>query len=80
MYSFGLFKNCQSLKKNTNDYVNKVWDKTKTTWAVGIAQLTPHSVCGGGKNPSTSGVGIFAPTANLFLALTHQYCMVNLMV
>ena len=41
------------------------WDKSKTTWAVGIAQLTHHSVHGGGKNPSTSGLGIFAPTLNL---------------
>ena len=28
-----------------------MWDKSKTTWAVGIAQLTHHSVRGGGKNP-----------------------------
>ena len=26
---------------------------SETTWAVGIAQLTHHSVRGGGKNPST---------------------------
>ena len=38
--SFAVFKNCQALK-NTNAYPNKVWDKSKTTWAVGIAQLTP---------------------------------------
>ena len=37
---------------------------SETTWAVGIAQLTHHEVQGGGKNPSTSGLGIFAPTAN----------------
>ena len=65
MYSFAVFKNCQALKKTTNGYPNKVWDKSKTTWAVGIAQLTHHSVRGGGKNPSTSGLGIFAPTLNL---------------
>ena len=50
--------------KNTNGYPNKVWDKSKTTWAVGIAQLTHHSVRGGGKNRSTFGLGIFAPTLN----------------
>ena len=43
MCSFAVFKNCQALK-NTNGYPNKVWDKSKTTWAVGIAQLTHHSV------------------------------------
>ena len=48
MYSFAVFKNCQALK-NTN----KVWDRSKTTWAVGIAQLTHHSVRGGGKIPET---------------------------
>ena len=37
---------------------------SETTWAVGIAQLTHHEVQGGGKNPSTSGLGIFAPTAD----------------
>ena len=58
MYSFAVFKNCQTLK-NTNGYQKKVWDKNKTTWAVGIAQLTHRSVRGGGKNPSTSGLGIF---------------------
>ena len=26
--------------ENTNDYANKVWDISKTTWAVGIARLT----------------------------------------
>ena len=39
--------------KNTNGHPNKVWDKSKTTWAVGIAQLTHQSVRGGGKNPET---------------------------
>ena len=53
---------------NTNGYPNRVWDKSKTTWAVGIAQLTHHSVRGGGKNPSTSGLGIFAPTLNLVVS------------
>ena len=48
-----------------NGYPNKVWDKSKSTWAGGIAQLTHHSVRGGGKNPSTYGLGIFAPTLNL---------------
>ena len=67
MFSFAVFKNCQALK-NTNGYPNKVWDKSKTTWAVGIAQLTHHSVRGGGKNPSTSGLGIFAPTLNLVVS------------
>ena len=47
---------------------NKVWDKSKTTWAVGIAQLSHHSVRGGGKNPSTFGLGIFAPTLNLVVS------------
>ena len=36
----------------------------ETTWVVGIAQLTHHEVLGGGKNPSTFGLGIFAPTAD----------------
>ena len=54
--------------KNTNGFPNKLWDKSKTTWAVGIAQLTHHSVRGGGKNPSTSGLGIFAPTLNLVVS------------
>ena len=54
--------------KNTNGYPYKVWDKSKTTWAVGIAQLTHHSVRGGGKNASTSGLGIFAPTLNLVVS------------
>ena len=36
----------------------------ETTWAVGIAQLTPHEVQGGGKNPETEGRGIFAPTGD----------------
>ena len=52
----------------TNGYPNKVWDKSKTTWAVGITQLTHHSVRGGGKNPSTFGLGIFAPTLNLVVS------------
>ena len=51
--------------KNTNGYPNKVWDKSKTTWAAGIAQLTLHLVHGGDKNSSSSGLGIFTPTANL---------------
>ena len=46
-----------------------IYDGTKyfyseTTWAVGIAQLTHHEVQGGGRNPSTFGLGIFAPTAD----------------
>ena len=45
----------------------KVWDKSKTTWAVGIAQLTHHEVQGGGKNPETAGRGIFAPHRGLNL-------------
>ena len=54
--------------KNKNVYPNKVWDKSKTTWGVGIAQFTHHSVRGGGKNPSTCGLRIFAPTLNLVLS------------
>ena len=38
------------------------------TWVVGIAQLTHHSIRGGGKNPSTFGLGIFAPTLNLLVS------------
>ena len=41
--------NCEALK-NTIGYPNKVCDKSKTTWAVRIAQLTHHSVRGGGKH------------------------------
>ena len=67
MYSVAVFKNWQALK-NTNGYPNKVWDESKTTWAVGITQLTHHSVRGGGKNPSTSGLGILAPTLNLVVS------------
>ena len=67
MYSFAVFKNGQALQ-NTNCYPNKVWDKSETTWAVGIAQLTHHSVRGWGKNPSTSGLRIFAPTLNLVVS------------
>ena len=37
---------------------------SETTWAVGIAQLTHHSVQGGGKNPETEGRRIFAPIPN----------------
>ena len=43
-------------------------NKGKTTWAVGIVQLTHHSVRGGGKNSSTSGFGIFVPTVNLVVS------------
>ena len=50
--------------KNTNGYPNKMWDKSKTTRAVDIAQLTHHEVQGGGKNPETEGRGIFATTAD----------------
>ena len=64
---FRCLKNCQALI-NTNGYPNKVWDKSKTTWAVGIVQLTHHSVRGGGKNPSTFRLGIFAPTLNLVVS------------
>ena len=46
-----------------------MWEKTKMTWVVGIAQLTHHSVRGGGKNPLTSGLGIFALTLNLVVSL-----------
>ena len=44
-------------------YVQRAY--SETTWAVGIAHLTHHSVRGGGKNPETEGRGIFAPTLNL---------------
>ena len=71
MYSFGLFKTVQTLK-NTKDYETKVWDKSKTTWAVGIEQLTPHSGHGWGKSPSTFGFAIFAPTANLVVSLLRN--------
>ena len=67
MYSSAVFKNCQA-ENNTNGYPNKVWDKSKTTRAVGIAQLTQHSGRGEGKNPSTFGLGIFAPTLNLVMS------------
>ena len=35
---------------------------------VGIAKLTHYSVRGGGKNPSTFGLGIFAPNLNLVVS------------
>ena len=63
-----LFSRTVRLLKNTNGYPNKVWEKRKTTWAVGIAQLTYHSVRGGGKNPSTFGPGISVPTLNLVVS------------
>ena len=59
-----LFQELQGFK-NTSGYSNKVWDKSKMTWAFDIAQLTHHLVRGRGKNPSTFGLGIFAPTLNL---------------
>ena len=62
------FQELSRFFKNTNGYANKVWDKSETTWAVGIAQLTHHSGCGGGKKPSTFGLGIFAPTLNLVVS------------
>ena len=68
VYSFAVFKNCQALK-NTNGYPNKVWDKSKTTWAVGIAQLTHHEVQGVGKNPETEG-------EYLWYILYIQHCRV----
>ena len=45
-----------------------MWDESKTTLVVGIAQLSHHSVRGGGKNPSNSGLGMFAPTLNLVVS------------
>ena len=30
--------------------------------------VKPHSVRGGGKNPSTFGLGIYAPTLNLVVS------------
>ena len=38
---------------------------SETTWGGGIAQLTHHEVQGGGKNPETGGLGIFAPHRGL---------------
>ena len=46
---------------------------SETTWAVGIAQLTHHEVQGGGKNPSTFGLGIFAPPRGPSGELIVQY-------
>ena len=43
---FCCFQELSGFKRNTNGYPNKVRDKSKTTWAVGIAQLTHHSVRG----------------------------------
>ena len=63
-----LFSRTVKILKNTNGYPNKVWENSETTWAVGIAQLTHHSVRGRGKNPSTFGLGIFAPTLNLVVS------------
>ena len=54
-----------SLEELLGLYKYKVWHKSKTTWAGGIVQLTHHKVCGWGKNPSTFGLRIFAPTVNL---------------
>ena len=50
-----------------------MWYKSKTTWAVGIAQLTHHSVRGGGKNLSTSGLRIIAPHREPRGELIGQY-------
>ena len=50
------------------EFYKKKWDKIKTTWAFGIVHITHHSVRGGGKNPSISSHGIFAPTANLVVS------------
>ena len=58
--------------KNTSCYPTKVWDKSKTTWEVGIAQLTHHPVRGGGKIMDT-GLGIFAPHLELRGELIAQY-------
>ena len=58
MYTFALFKNCQS-SDNTNDYANDVWDKSKRTLAFGIAQLP--AVRGGGKHSKTGGRWDFCP-------------------
>ena len=43
MYSFVDFKRCQALE-NTKCYQNKVWVKSKTTWAVGIAAAVMQPV------------------------------------
>ena len=56
----------QVIKGLENSYTIQLY--SETTWAVGIAQLTHHEVQGGGKNPSTSGLGIFAPTLNLVVS------------
>ena len=52
-----VFQEPPDLYKNTDDFANKVWDQSETTWAVGIAQLTHHSVR-----------GIFASTENLVVS------------
>ena len=46
-----------------------MWDKSKTTWAVGIAQLTHHSVRSGGKIPRPRVLG--------FLPLSRTSWRVN---
>ena len=46
------YLNCNTSRSRQNGYPDKVWDKSKMIWAVGIALLTHHSVRGGGKNPS----------------------------
>ena len=65
---FCCFQELSGLKKYKWLPKYKVWDKSKTTWAVGITQLTHHSVRGEGKNPKTGGRGIFAPTLNLVVS------------
>ena len=52
-----MFSRTVRLHKNTTDYPNKVWDKSKMTRSVGIAQLTHHLVHNGSKNPETGGRG-----------------------
>ena len=51
MSSFVLFKDCWNSHKIQILLIRKVLYKSKTTWGVGIAQLTHHSIHGGGKNP-----------------------------
>ena len=56
-----------------NDNPHRVVSYSETTWAVGIAELTHHEVQGGGKNPETFGLGIFAPHRGPSGELIAQY-------
>ena len=47
---FALFKNSKALK-NANDYANNMLDKSKTTWAAGLAQVCLGVYGAEGPNP-----------------------------